>query len=89
MSDLTAAEVQRIIKDEWLTATANWYGPTGRSDRSAWIDRDGDEWVVWEADERAVHYNFRRYRSEAEALGTFLGLARGYKRGDSTAVRRI
>ncbi|MEV8251842.1 hypothetical protein AB0O87_13080 [Microbacterium sp. NPDC076768] len=89
MSDLTADEVQRIIKDEWLTATANWYGPTGRSDRSAWIDRDGDEWVVWEADERAVHYNFSRYGSEAEALDHFLKLARGYKRGDSTAVRRI
>ncbi len=42
MTELTSDDVQRIIADEKLTATANWFGPTGRPQSSAWIDRDGD-----------------------------------------------
>lgn len=89
MTDLTAAQVQQILKDEFLTATANWYGPTGRPDRAAWIDRDGDGWVVWETDERAGRYDPEPFHTEAEALDRFLRIARARKRSDTTAVRRI
>ena len=89
MTKLTAEEVERIIKDENLTATANWFGPTGRPQSSAWIDRIGDEWVVWETDERAGRYlPESRFRSESEALDLFLRMARRHKASDSQAVRR-
>jgi hypothetical protein len=90
MTDLTADDVQRIIKDEQLSATANWFGRTGRPQSSAWIDRIGDEWVVWETDERAVRLDMDfRFRSEAEALDLFLRMARSHRAADSQAVRRI
>lgn len=90
MTELTADDVQRIIHDEKLTATANWFGPTGRPQSSAWIDRVGDEWVVWETDERAVRLDVDfRFRSEAEALDLFLRFARSHQAADSHAVRRI
>lgn len=90
MTDLTAAQVQQIIQDEFLTATANWYGPTGRPESSAWIDCDGDEWVVWDTDERGSRLDFDfRFRSEAEALSLFLQIARAHLAADTTAVRRI
>lgn len=90
MTNLTAAAVQRIIQDEKLTATANWFGRTGRSESSAWIDRDGEGWVVWDTDERGSRFHEPSYfRSEAEALDLFLRIARRHLRGDSQAVRRI
>ena len=80
MTELTADEVQRIIKDEYLTVTANWFGPTGRPQSSAWIDRIGDEWMVWRTDEREGRYlpEFR-FHSESEALDLFLRFARACK----------
>ncbi|OAN42093.1 hypothetical protein [Microbacterium sp. H83] len=89
MTGLSADEAQRIIADEKLTATANWFGRTGRRQSSAWIDRDGDEWAVWETDERGeVFHAPLRFRSESEALDLFLRIARRYHAGDSHAVRR-
>ncbi|MEV8175129.1 hypothetical protein [Microbacterium sp. NPDC079176] len=90
MTNLTAADAQRIIQDEQLTATANWFGRTGRRERSAWIDHDGDEWIVWDTDERGDRFfGPSRFSSEAEALDQFLRMARSHKAADSTAVRRI
>ncbi len=90
MSDLTRAQAQRIIRDESLTATANLFGRTGRRERSAWIDREGDEWIVWETDERGEEFFApSRFSSEAEALDLFLRMARAHKAADSTAVRRV
>lgn len=90
MSDLTSDDVQRIIQEEKLTATANWFGRTGRRERSAWIDRDGDEWIVWDTDERGDRfYGPSRFPSEAGALDQFLRMARSHKDADSTASRRI
>lgn len=89
-TSLTAGEAQRIIQEEKLTATANWYGRTGRSERSAWIDRDGDDWIVWDTDERGARfYGPSRFASEPEALDQFLRMARAHKAADSHAVRRI
>ena len=89
MSDLTGAQAQRIIRDEKLTATANWFGPTGRPQSSAWIEREGEEWIVWEADERGERFHAPlRFRSEAEALDLFIRIARRYRASDSRASRR-
>lgn len=88
MNDLTADQAQRIIQDEKLTATANWFRHTGRRERSAWIDRDGDEWIVWDTDERGeMFYGPSRFTSEDEALEQFLRMARAHKAADSTAIR--
>lgn len=88
-TSLTADEVQRIIQEEKLTATANWYGRTGRSERSAWIDRDGDDWIVWDTDERGARfYGPSRFASETEALDQLLRMARAHKAADGHAVRR-
>lgn len=89
MTDLTAADAQRMIQDEQLTATANWFGRTGRPQSAAWIDRDGDAWLVWETDERGeIFHDPLRFASEAEALDLFLKIARRYKAGNSSATRR-
>lgn len=90
MTELTSDDVQRIIADEKLTATANWFGPTGRPQSSAWIDRDGDAWIVWETDERGGRFHDPvRFDSESEALDFFLRIARRYRASDSHAVRRL
>lgn len=90
MTELTADDVQRIIEDEKLSATANWFGRTGRRERSAWIDRSGDEWIVWETDERGERFDVDfRFRSEAEALDLFLRMARSHRAADSQATRRM
>ncbi|WP_314422358.1 hypothetical protein [uncultured Microbacterium sp.] len=90
MTDLTADDAQRIIRDEQLTATANWFGRTGRRQSAAWIDRDGDGWIVWETDERGdTFHDPLHFSSEAEALDLFLKIARRYRAGNSQAVRRI
>lgn len=89
MTELTADDVQRIIQEEKLTATANWFGRTGRPQSAAWIDRSGEDWIVWETDERGgVFHDPLHFRSEAEALDLFLRIARRYRASDSTAVRR-
>lgn len=89
MTDLTAVGVRRVIDDEKLTATANWFGPTGRPQSSAWIDRDGEEWIVWETDERGGRFHDPvRFHSEVEAVDLFLRIARRYRAADSRSVRR-
>ncbi|MFJ4997868.1 hypothetical protein ACIP5T_06925 [Microbacterium sp. NPDC088619] len=90
MTELTPDEVKRIIAAETLTATANWFGRTGRRESSAWIDSDGDGWLVWETDERGgIFHDPLRFASEAEALDLFLKIARRYRAGDSSATRRL
>lgn len=89
-TSLTADEAQRIVQEGKLTATANWYGRTGHRERSAWIDRDGDDWIVWDTDERGDRlYGPSRFASETEALDRFLRMARAHKAADAHAVRRI
>lgn len=90
MTDLNADEVLRIIQDEKLTAITNWYGRTGRGELSAWIDRDGDDWLVWQTDEReSVFHDPIRYTSEPEALAFFLQLARSFQASDAEYARSI
>lgn len=90
MTDLDADEALRIIQGEGLALTANWYGLTGRGELSAWIDRDGDDWLVWQTDERAsVFHDPIRYTSEPEALAFFLQLARSFQASDAEYARSI
>ncbi|WP_303542545.1 hypothetical protein [Paenarthrobacter aurescens] len=86
---LTLARVSEYLATHRL-ATANWFGPTGRPDRSSWIKREGLGWRVWDTDERAVIMDFSVLRtdSEAEALDSFLRRARNHLQADGTAVRR-
>ncbi|MET4541854.1 hypothetical protein ABIE37_003656 [Arthrobacter bambusae] len=71
-------------------ATANWFGRTGRAELSAWIDRDGTGWRVWDTDERAgiMDFSILRTESETEALGSFLRRARHHFDQNKMAVRR-
>lgn len=90
MTDLDADEVLRIILDEKLVRYANWYGHTGRAEISAWIDREGDEWLVWQTDERGGRmHDPIRYTSEAEALDFFLQMARYFRRREFERAREM
>lgn len=86
---LTMARVAEYLATVRV-ATANWFGRTGRAERSAWIDRDGTGWRVWDTDERAgiMDFSILRTESETEALGSFLRRARYHSDQDKTAVRR-
>ncbi|BCW61343.1 hypothetical protein HAV21_06515 [Paenarthrobacter sp. MSM-2-10-13] len=86
---LTVAKVAEYLAAHRM-ATANWFGPTGRSQNSTWIDRDGTGWRVWDTDERAgiMDFTILRTQSETEALRSFLRRARHHRDLDSTAVRR-
>ena len=87
---LTVAKISAYLSTHRL-ATANWFGPTGRSSSSSWIERDGTGWRVWETDERAgiMDHCILRTESETEAVDSFLRRARRHLKADGTAVRRI
>ena len=87
---LTVARISVYLATHRL-ATANWFGRTGRAERSAWIEREGTGWRVWETDERAgiMDHCILRTESETEALDSFLRRARRHLKADGTAVRRI
>ncbi|KUM35586.1 hypothetical protein AR689_16410 [Arthrobacter sp. EpRS71] len=86
---LTVARVSTYLAAHRL-ATANWFGRTGRPERSAWIDRDGTGWRVWDTDERAgiMDFTIVRTESETEALQSFLRRAQHHLKQDGEAVRR-
>lgn len=85
---LTVARISTYLAARRV-ATANWFGPTGRAERSTWIDRDGTGWRVWDTDERAGIMDFTTLRteSETEALRSFLLRARYHLNQERNAVR--
>ena len=88
--NLTIAAVAAYLAAHPMT-TANWFGPTGRPESSAWIAVDGVGWRrVWDTGEKGVEMDFMTLRtdSEAEALREFLARAERYRRLKGTTVRR-
>ncbi|GAA4480879.1 hypothetical protein [Microbacterium panaciterrae] len=88
--NLTVDQVAEYLATHPMV-TANWFGRTGRAERSTWIDRDGSGWKVWDTDERGVVMDFMTLRteSEAEALDAFLRRAEHHRDLDKTATRRV
>lgn len=86
---LTISAVAERLAAHPMT-TANWFGPTGRPESSAWIIEDGPGWRVWETDEKAVvvDYTVMRTESESEALEEFLARADHHRRAAQGTVRR-
>jgi hypothetical protein len=88
-ADLTVASVGAYLAEHQMPI-ANWFGNTGRRARSAWIDRDGSGWRVWDTDERAdiMENTVLHTESESEALDDFLRRAVWHRKMDTTAVRK-
>ena len=77
--------------DEHPIPTANWFGPTGQPELSAWIDRDETGWRVWDTDERAsvVENSVLQTDSESEALIAFLRRAAHFQESRASTVRHV
>ncbi|MGN8027828.1 hypothetical protein [Microbacterium sp. 22242] len=84
---LTISAVAAYLGAHPMT-TANWFGPTGRTESSTWIAEDGTGWRVWDTDEKGVEMDDMTLRteSESEALEAFLARAEWHRRAAASAV---
>jgi len=84
---MTRDEALAIIDAEELDPYSWFEDPTNRTDLVG-IDRDGEKWVVYTTNERAVMEGVRKYGSEGSTLDDFIKRLRGQKVYQEVARRR-